>query len=110
MTTSVSFSVSIAYQEKLDPDPDPEPHQSQKVDPNPHQSEKQDSNMHHSEKLEAMRVILEHWSLEGPNLEKKVSGRIRIRIKLKCRKLEVGSLGGSFWSIGVWKVQISKKN
>ncbi len=56
MTTSVSFSVSIANLEKLGPDPDPEPHQSRKVDPDPHRSEKQDPDTHQSEKLESLEA------------------------------------------------------
>jgi hypothetical protein len=53
-----------------------------KLDPDPHHSEKQDPDLHQSEKVEALEV---HFgTLEGPNL-KKVSGRIRIRIKLNGR-------------------------
>jgi hypothetical protein len=73
-----------------DPDPHnfwklvPDSHHSGKLDPDPDHSEKQDSDPdpHRSEKVEALEG---HFgALEGPNMEK-VSGRIRIRIKLKGR-------------------------
>jgi hypothetical protein len=63
-------------------DPHQDPHQIGRLDPDPHQSKKQDPDLHQSEKVEALEG---HFgALEGPNLEK-VSGGIRIRIKLKGR-------------------------
>ncbi len=59
----------------------PDLHQSGKLDPNPHQSEKQVPDPHQSEKVNAIEG---HFgALEGPNLEKsiKLKGRIRTRIQ-----------------------------
>ncbi len=51
-----------------------------KLDPDPHQSGKMDPDPLQSEKMEALEG---HFgAFEGPN-QKKMSGRIRIRIKLK---------------------------
>jgi hypothetical protein len=53
-----------------------------KLDPDPRQSEKQDPDPLQSEKVErSLRGSF--WSIGGSKSEKIVSGRIRIRIKLK---------------------------
>ncbi len=54
-----------------------------KLDPHPHQSKKQDPDPHQSDKVEALEGHFE--ALRGSKSGKKVSGSIRICIKLKDR-------------------------